>query len=94
MPRARRKVQDVPCLSDPLFLADGEQSAASLDNGHLFMWVIVGWRYGVRGETQATEHQFLANYHLTFDALLQLFHWDFGPISVQWVYILFLSGFH
>jgi hypothetical protein len=87
-------MQDVPYLSDPLFLADGEQTAASLDNGHLFMWVIVRRRYNVRGKPQATDHQILANDHLTFNALFQLFDGDGGPISVQRVYILFLSGVH
>jgi hypothetical protein len=83
VPRTRWEVEHVACLNHPLLFADGKQHAAALNQRHLLMWVIVCGRDNVWGNTQATDHQVLANDHLPVNALLQLLHRNLRPVCVQ-----------
>src|SRR6266404_9780911 len=80
MPRARGKVEHITGLSDALFVANGEEHPAALDDCHLFMGMIMRWSYDVRPNTQATDHQVFPDDHLPLNAWLQLFDRDIAPV--------------
>ena len=69
-----RDMEALTRLRDALLCTNGEEDAATLDEGHLFVRVIVRGRDNVRRETQATDHQFLADDHLPLDAFFNLLH--------------------
>ena len=94
MPGAGRKVQYVAGLSDALFVTNREQHAAALDDCHLFMWMIVRRGNNIRSKMQATDHQVLANDHLSFDAFFQLFNWNTGPVGVFRLNLRLFNGCH
>src|SRR5436853_7228814 len=82
VPGTRRKMQHIAGLYDFLFIADREQGAPFLNQGHLFVWVIVRGRDQVRREAEAANHYVLADDHLALNAFLDLFYWNGIPVSL------------
>ena len=74
VPATRREMKNIARLRDALLFTNGEEDAATLDEGHLFVRVIMRGRDNVRRETQATDHQSLADNHLPLDACFNLLH--------------------
>jgi hypothetical protein len=68
VPRARRKVKHITRRSDALFVANGEEHPAPLDDCHLFVWMIMRGSYDVRPNSQAADHQFFTDNHLSLNA--------------------------
>jgi hypothetical protein len=87
-------MKNVSRLCDSLLVADRKHSTAAFDDGHLFMRMIVGWRYNVGRETQATDHEFLPHDHLSLNAWFDLFKRNLAPVRVQRVHLSFVGTVH
>src|SRR5436190_23400587 len=67
VPGSGRKMQHVSRLSNSLFVSDGEQNRAALDNRHLLMRMVVSRGNNVGSKTKPAHHQLFADNHLPFD---------------------------
>jgi hypothetical protein len=92
MPGAGRKVEHVTGRRDTLFVANRKDHAATLDDGHLFVRMIVRGRNNIGLNEQATNHQVLPDDHLALNTRFQLFDRNTAPVCVLW--LQFFDGFH
>src|SRR5215510_15677020 len=66
-----------------LFLAfDKEAHAATLDDRHLLVWMIVFRSHQKRLEPKAADHHAIADKHLPLDSLGGLLNRDVGPVQM------------
>ena len=87
-------MKHVALFSDALFLANSKEHAATFDQSHLFVRMIVRRGHHVRREAQAANHHVLADDHLPLNACVELFDRNAGPVSVLWLNRGLFSGCH
>lgn len=80
VPEIGRKMQYGTSVKNLLFVAYGKQNTTLLDDGHLFMRMLMGWRDRVGSKPQAADHQAFANDHLPLYALTDLFKRNGFPV--------------
>jgi hypothetical protein len=85
VPGARGEVKHIAGLGNALLVADRKEHVATLDEGQLFVRMIVRRGNHVRRKTKAADHHSFANNHLPLDAFLELFDRDAGPVGVLWL---------
>lgn len=80
VPNTGREMQNITCLSDLLFIANGEKNRAALNQRHLFVRVIVRRCYESRCKFQAADHDIFTGYHLALNTLGYVFAGHTRPI--------------
>jgi hypothetical protein len=76
----RRKIERLARAGHNLLSVEKKEHAPAFDQGDLLMRVTMFRRDDSRREAQATEHQLLADDHLTFDPFRHLFDGDLSPV--------------
>lgn len=67
VPDARWKMQHIACRSNPFFFTNRKQHTPLFDKRHLLMRMVVFGSDGARRKTQAANHYFITDYHLSLN---------------------------
>src|SRR6185369_3905690 len=82
MPDVRREVKHVACRRNLFFAFDEEPHAAALDDGHLFVWMVVFRSDEIRLEAKPADHHSVADKHLALDAFRRMVDRNVGPVQM------------